>query len=143
MFNSILVVCTGNICRSPMAEALLASLVGDGVSVTSAGVSALVGHPAEEHARAVCAAAGLNIGAHRARQAGPVLLKAADLILALDSSHVTGVCQLLPSVRGKTFLLGHWLTEKEIKDPYQQGRAAFEHAFSHIEAGVASWLTRL
>ena len=73
MIRHILVVCVGNICRSPMAEALLWQALGeqDGFKVESAGLGALVGHEASEHSVALMDEEGLYITSHRARQIHP------------------------------------------------------------------------
>ncbi|MFL5359908.1 MAG: low molecular weight phosphotyrosine protein phosphatase, partial [Myxococcales bacterium] len=71
MFDRVLMVCTGNICRSPMAQVLLADALkkrGIDVAVESAGLGALVGHPADPIAVKLMQARGLDLSGHRGRQ---------------------------------------------------------------------------
>ena len=88
MVQNVLLVCIGNICRSPMAAAMLKNALGEqsGVSLASAGFGAMVGHPADDHAIALMAERGLDISGRRARQLEPALIKAADLVLIMESS---------------------------------------------------------
>src|SRR5690554_1527663 len=89
MFKSILVVCVGNICRSPTGEALLkGKLEGRGIEVSSAGLGALVGKPVDATAAEVMAAAGYHLPDHQARQLTPDMLRAADLVLAMEQKHL-------------------------------------------------------
>ena len=138
MFDRILVVCVGNICRSPMAEALVASrLAGRGLRtrVESAGLAALVGRPADATAQALMRERGLDISAHRARQLVPALVAAADLVLVMDAPQQRAVEAMLLGARGRVHRLGRW-GDFEIPDPYRQERAAFERALALIERGV-------
>ena len=89
MIRNILVVCVGNICRSPMAEALLKSALREqeGFKVESAGLGALVGYPAAEDTVALMDEMGIDITAHRARQIHPDMVAEADLVLVMESGH--------------------------------------------------------
>jgi protein-tyrosine phosphatase len=145
MFNRVLIVCIGNICRSPMAEALLAASVADShpeVSVESAGLGALVGRPADPIAHELMQEQGIDISSHRARQLKPDMVRQYDLILTMEESQVSGVLSLDPSARGKVHCLGKW-GDFEVPDPYQQPRNAFEHALSLIEQAVADWKSKI
>lgn len=138
MFDRILVVCVGNVCRSPMAEALLASRLGRrGVRsrVESAGLAALVGAPADPIAQALLRELGLDLSAHRARQLLPEHVAAADLVLVMDEAQRRAVEAMLPSARGRVHRLGKW-GGFDVPDPYRQGRPAFEGALALIERGV-------
>ena len=120
MYERILVVCTGNICRSPIGEFLLRDTLvkaGRKPEVRSAGVGALVDHPADENAIAIMAERGVDLGSHRAQQATVALCRWAELVLVMESHHREALGDIDPAVRGKTFLLGHW-QKKEIPDPY-------------------------
>lgn len=146
MFEHILLVCTGNICRSAMAEGLLRELLAgrhDGVRVESAGTAALLGHPADVNACDLLAARGIDLHGHRARQATPQVLRAADLILAMQRHHLDEIYRVDPTTRGKTFLLGHWAGQREIADPYQRGRKAFETTLNDLDRALADWLPKL
>jgi protein-tyrosine-phosphatase len=93
----ILFVCTANICRSPMAEAIFNALVSDAgapYEARSAGVAALVGKPLTPHARAVLEEAGVPVGRHRARQVDRAMLEEADLVLAMTPEHVAALHRL-------------------------------------------------
>jgi len=142
--NNILLVCVGNICRSPMAEALLRHELGnpEGVKIHSAGLAALVDNPAQDDAQALMLELGLDISAHRARQLGPNLLKEAELVLVMESEHKAGVAMIDLTARGKVHRLGEW-RDVEVPDPYGRPREDYEHALRLIKVGVADWVKRI
>ena len=144
MIGNILVVCVGNICRSPMAEALLRHALHDStdISVRSAGLGALVDYPASEHAEVLMAERGLDISGHKARQLSPELIAASDLILVMESGHKRAIDAEDPTVRGKVYRLCEW-QDKDIPDPFRQPRKAFEEALRLIDQGVEDWVERI
>ncbi|WP_300450052.1 low molecular weight protein-tyrosine-phosphatase [Accumulibacter sp.] len=145
MFKKVLTVCTGNICRSPAAQFLLRQRIeraGRPVEACSAGIGALVDHPAEETTRALMQARGVDLSLHRASQLTPERLRWADLVLVMEKHHRDAVLAMDPTARGKTFLLGHW-TRTEIPDPYRRGDAAHAEALELIEAAVDPWVSKL
>lgn len=144
MFKKLLLVCVGNICRSPTAEILFRHhLRGrEGVEVASAGLHALVGHPIDPTAAVLLREHGHDADAHRARQVTPSTLGAADLILVMERAHLAQIAREVPQVSGKTFLLGRW-DNSEVPDPYRQQRVAFEHVYGLMEQGVARWATHI
>ena len=89
-FEHVLVVCVGNICRSPTAEFLLKRAL-PGKRVESAGLGALVGHDMEATARLVAEAHGLACPQHKARQLTRELCREADVILVMEARHRDGV----------------------------------------------------
>jgi protein-tyrosine phosphatase len=139
--KSVLVVCIGNICRSPMGEALIAAALPQ-LEVASAGVGALVGQPADPIARQLMAERGLDIEAHRARQLTNLMCQQADLILVMDEEQRLQINQRYPLTRGKLFRLGE-VARVDIPDPYRLGRPAFEQALQLIDAGASAWIERI
>ncbi|THD96000.1 protein-tyrosine-phosphatase Etp [Shigella flexneri] len=141
-FNSILVVCTGNICRSPIGERLLRKRL-PGVKVKSAGVHGLVKHSADATAADVAANHGVSLEGHAGRKLTAEMARNYDLILAMESEHIAQVTAIAPEVRGKTMLFGQWLEQKEIPDPYRKSQDAFEHVYSMLERASQEWAKRL
>ena len=139
--NHILTLCIGNICRSPIAEALLKQQFPE-KTVWSAGLGALVGHPADQLSVDVATAHGLDLSAHRAQQLVSWMCQSADMILVMEQDHKTQIEQQYPLVRGKVFRLGE-LGQFDIADPYRQPKAAFEAAYARIARGVADWAPRI
>ncbi|KMV67906.1 protein tyrosine phosphatase, partial [bacteria symbiont BFo2 of Frankliniella occidentalis] len=128
MFKSILVVCTGNICRSPTGERLLKKYLPD-LSIDSAGTGALKNHAADDTANLVATENGLSLDGHKAKQFTSELAQRYDLILVMEKHHQEVVTRIAPEVRGKTMLFAHWMEKKQIPDPYRQSREAFEHVY--------------
>ncbi|MBN9256709.1 MULTISPECIES: low molecular weight protein-tyrosine-phosphatase [unclassified Mesorhizobium] len=144
MFKNILVVCVGNICRSPTAEYLFRRhLSHPGILVGSAGLSAMRDHPIDETAALVMEERGMDGSPHRARQVSPELLRESDLILVMEQKQIEVLTRFAPETRGKIFLLGKWLESQNIPDPYRQQRPAFEHVYDLIDRSVRSWLPYL
>lgn len=141
MIKSILAVCVGNICRSPMAEAILQHKVAD-IAVSSAGISALIGHPADTTSRILMHENGIDISSHVARQITDELCRKNDLILVMERNHKTFIEEKFPFTRGKVFLLCH-KDLIDIPDPYQQDRSAFQFSLKLIENGVSEWQKKL
>lgn len=146
MFNSLLIVCTGNICRSPVAAYLLRQQLGQAPAwtgqVASSGIGALVGQAADETVQAMMLAQGIDLSAHRARQLTPEHLRQADLVLVMEKHQRQAILDMDPTARGKTFLLGHWI-DAEIPDPYQRGEAAHRITIDLIVAASKPWIEKL
>ncbi|MGF1903790.1 low molecular weight phosphotyrosine protein phosphatase [Aliivibrio salmonicida] len=146
MFNKILVVCVGNICRSPTGESLLKALLPN-KTIDSAGVatekSRLVGKPADTTAIEVAADNGVNLNLHQARQLTSAVCRDYDLILVMEAGHKEAVTRLAPEARSKTMLFGQWIGQQDIPDPYRQSREAFEHAYTLIEKAAQEWAKKL
>ena len=144
MFENILTVCTGNLCRSPMAEAWLRHQGRDRrMRVSSAGLMARVGEPAEANAVTLLYQHGVDLSTHRARQLDLAHILTADLVLVMERWQKTEIERLCPPARGRTYLLAHWQGETEIKDPYRGNAALFEEAFEKISAAIDAWLERI
>lgn len=139
--NLVLTVCVGNICRSPMAEALLTKALPR-TQVMSAGLAALVGQPADPIARDLMLERGIDISAHRAQQINQIFCQKADIILTMDVAQKKYIEEKYPSSRGKVFRLAD-TAGQDIDDPYRQGHHAFEDALSLIESGVDIWVNRI
>lgn len=140
-FNNILVICTGNICRSPMGEALIKQAFPDR-QVSSAGIQGLTGEPADALAIEVMHEVGINMDSHIAQKITSDILKEADLILTMTKSQIKRLEQQYPFTRGKSFLIGHWIN-KEVPDPYKQPKDAFVYARDIVIESVNTWQARL
>lgn len=139
--KNILTLCIGNVCRSPIAEALLKLEFPD-KNIWSAGLGALVGSAADPLSVEVSAAHGVDLSAHRAQQLASWMCQAADLILVMEQFQKTEVEKLYPLVRGKVFRLGE-LGKFDISDPYRKPVEAFVTAYDAIALGVMNWAPRI
>lgn len=136
-FQNILVVCIGNICRSPMAEALLKQAYPD-KNISSAGIEGLVGHPADPFAIECMREMGIDISAHVARRLDSEMLIQADLVFAMTTQQVKVIEERWGFAKGKVFKLCHW-SNKSISDPYRHGKSAFIVAKELVQEGVEDW----
>lgn len=140
-FNNILVVCVGNICRSPMAEALLKQRFPD-KHIESAGVGALVGHGADPASIQIMQDQNIDLTNHVAKQIDEKLAQKADLIFTMSDSQNKWIEERFPFCRGKTFKLGHW-NGNDIADPYKHEMSAFQTAYEDILRGLDEWQDKL
>ncbi|HET7664099.1 MAG TPA: low molecular weight protein-tyrosine-phosphatase [Rhodanobacteraceae bacterium] len=135
-------VCVGNVCRSPMAEVLFRHYA-PGLTVSSAGLGALSGHPMHPIAKAVLEMHGLDGGMHLARQVYARLVSQSDLILGMEQAQVDSIKQDAPDASERIFLLGRWQQQKDIPDPFGQPASVFDETYQMIDTAVRSWLPHL
>ncbi|MBV6272967.1 low molecular weight phosphotyrosine protein phosphatase [Alcaligenaceae bacterium CGII-47] len=143
----ILVMCTGNICRSPMAEALMRHRLaerGIDARVLSRGLGAPVGRAPHPFALSTALHFGVPIADDkRAAQVNPVDLRVASVVLVMDTGHRREVQQRYPAAGGKTFLLRHWVDGQDIPDPVREPEAVFRQQWPLIDEGCSSWIDQL
>jgi protein-tyrosine phosphatase len=141
MIASILVVCEGNICRSPMGEMILRTKL-PGVQVWSAGMGALVGSPPAPHAEEVMREHGLDISSHRAQQLSETDCKRAELILVMEQDQKRRLERRFSFTTGRVYQLGHF-GKFDVSDPYRMPRIHFEQCFELLDRGAADWVERI
>ncbi len=142
MIQRVLVLCLGNICRSPIGEVLLKKMANDRgltLEVDSAGLTAMVGDGANPFSQALMTEQGLNLTTHRAKQVTAELVKNADLILVMDDEQRQMLEQMFHDACGKTFRIGHH-SNFDVPDPYGCPRALFEKCTLQIEQGLNDWM---
>ena len=142
MPTSVLVVCVGNICRSPAGEAVLRSLCPN-LEVSSAGINALVGQGADEDAAATAERHGVSLADHIARQFTSKLGEEHALILAMEPGHRRVIGEQAPHLLGRTLLFDQWTGAKGIADPYRRSTAFHSEVFEQIRAAAQGWADRL
>ena len=140
----ILFVCTANICRSVMAEAILTHLLGDqrkSVKVDSAGIDALIGQSPDEFTQQVTSSHGLDVSTHQARQLTQETLEQSDLVLCLAENHRRSILSAYPRSASKVFLLKQFRRKQPLKypsvdDPIGRPLYHYEHCYFQIEEEV-------
>lgn len=141
----ILFVCTGNTCRSPMAEAILKNKEMDAIEVKSAGIYAANGSEASAHAKKVLDNNGIAHN-HRSSLLTRAEVEWADLILTMTSSHKMAILQQYPRVVQKVFTLKEYSGESfhsDVVDPYGGSLAMYEATFRELDGLIDKALGKL
>ena len=145
---NILFVCTGNTCRSPMAEALMKELAkerGLKIDVKSAGLYALDGQEASKEAIEVMKEEKIDISNHRANLLYRNLVEEAHLILTMSKSHKEQLLSKYGFLKGKIFTLKEYAYSKEedIEDPFGRGIEAYREAKEEIKEAIKKVVDKL
>jgi glycosyltransferase involved in cell wall biosynthesis/protein-tyrosine-phosphatase len=132
----ILIVCHGNIIRSPFAARLVAQALGDdsGVLISSAGLAAIAGTPPPPSALLVAARLHVDLGDHLASTVTPEAVATSDVIFVMDIAQLVAMRRRFPESRGKAFLLTSLAprSEREVRDPVDGDESVFHACYEHI-----------
>lgn len=149
----ILLVCTGNTCRSPMAETLLRAQMGERfksyfgpglpppVVAISAGISACPGGSASPEAMAVMQSRGLSLKDHQSRPLTQRLVKQADIVLTMTAAHRQTILSRWPEAASKTFLLSN--NGRDVPDPYGGSTHVYATCSEEIDRLLKPWVSQI
>ena len=140
--DKIIFICTGNTCRSPMAEGLFRAHGGEektGLTAASAGLFTQDGMPVSRNAVAAAAERGADITAHRSRMLTAEMAHAARYLVCMTGAHYDRLCELFPDCADKVFTL----LPEDISDPFGGDLETYRRAAAEIDAGVRSIIERL
>jgi protein-tyrosine phosphatase len=135
--SSVLMVCTANVCRSPVAQVLLASRMPD-VAVASAGLYASSGRGADALAVQLMSTRGLDLTTHAAMPLTDPHVRGAQLILTMTREQRDALIDAWPHAQGKVYRLGD-AGGFDVVDPYRRDPFIFELAIAQIEQGLTDW----
>ena len=148
--KNLLFVCTANVCRSPMAEAIFNALAeekGLGWRARSAGVAALEGEDITPNARTALEEVGIHPEEHRARQVSEAMLEAADLVLVMSPQHVRALHRSFGNLSDKVYTLPEDAigasTEEGIPDPYGYTMPTFRASVHDFLGNIEKVVGRL
>lgn len=149
----IMVVCTGNICRSPMGEGVLRALLeaeglGDQIEVTSAGTWASSGMPASTNGVKTAAKQGIDLSGHRSSPLSPDRIRAADLVLTMEPAHRAEVLHVEPTVADRTHVLTLFADPVAgdpagVEDPIGGDPIAYQATYDEIDGLLRKALPRI
>lgn len=139
--HSILFVCLGNICRSPSAQAIMATLTPSCIFLDSAGTSTHhIGEPPDKRAIAVGKQFGVDLSPLRARQLGVQDFYDFDVIFAMDKQNLADIQKLAPKDATAAIRLFDEFDQANVADPYYGDIGDFEQMFKHIHSVSKRWL---